>query len=214
MKLAPVLALLFLPAFALAASTSTELTLSQTATVNGTRVPVTAAVSAKNSEDFQLSETKTAGAVPVTITFYVSPKPPPPPPPASQPAAVESSQPIQQGIASFSPTAASTVAPFFVMVDGGRNATADALDNQIVQTKTRLGPSAGNVGDVLSAQQTKNAASDPMGTFWYILQTLYLYLLTLLRFIVGSAAVFYPLIAIIFLYVLWRIVRRFRRPAY
>jgi len=31
-----------------------------------------------------------------------------------------------------------------------------------------------------------------MGTFWFILQTLYLYLLTLLNFIIGSAGVFYP----------------------
>ena len=53
-----------------------------------------------------------------------------------------------------------------------------------------------------------------IGTFWYILQTLYLYLLTLLSFIISSAGVFYPVAALLVLFLLWKVVRRVRRPAY
>ena len=67
---------------------------------------------------------------------------------------------------------------------------------------------------MLSAQAVQNSVSNPAGSFWYVLQTLYFYLLTVLRFIVGSAGVFYPVVAILFLYFLWRMFRRFRRPAY
>ncbi len=129
-------------------------------------------------------------------------------------AAVESSAAIQKQIDSLSPQAASATAPVFTLLDGARSAAADVLDTQIANTKTKLGAGAGNPGEVLGASDVQQAGSNPSGAFWYIAQTLYLYLLTILRFIVGSAGVFYPVLAIIFLFVLWKIFRRFRRPAY
>ncbi len=153
-----------------------------------------------------------------SATFVIAEKPKPVSPSSTSPeqaaATVESSQNIQQGIASLSPQAASTTAPAFVLIDGGRSKLADILDSQIANTKNNLGAGAGEPGKVLSAQDVKQAGSNPMGAFWYIAQTLYLYLLVILRFIVGSAGVFYPVLAAVVLFVLWKLFGRFRRPAY
>ena len=202
------------PAVAAAAEPQ-ALELSAKAQVEGTSVPLNASVSTENN-DFVLSATKKDGSTPVTFTLYLTPKPKPPPVAASSSAAaaVESSNDIQQSISGVSPQAASALSPVFTLIDGGRSKAADVLDNQIANTKKNLGPNAGAPSEVLSAEDVKQAGQNPMGAFWYILQTLYLYLLTLLRFIVGSAGVFYPVLAAAVLYLLWKIVSRFRRPAY
>ena len=70
------------------------------------------------------------------------------------------------------------------------------------------------LSEVLGSEDVKQAGSNPTGAFWYIVQTLYLYLLTILRWLVGSAGVFYPVFALVLLFILWKIVNRFRRPAY
>src|SRR3989344_1144879 len=198
-----------------AAAEPQALELSAKAQVDGASVPLSASVSTENT-DFVLSATKKDGSTPVTFTLYLTPKPKPAPVAASSSAvaAVGSSDGIQQGIAGVSPQAASALSPVFRLVDGGRSKAADVLDNQITNTKKNLGPNAGAPSEVLSAEDVKQAGQNPMGAFWYILQTLYLYLLTLLRFIVGSAGVFYPVLAAAVLYILWKTFNRFRRPAY
>ena len=148
-------------------------------------------------------------------TFTVKEKPAAPPKTSNTsealPAAtVESSQSIQNGIASVSPQAAGVVAPFFTLVDGGRAKAAEVLGVQVDNTKKSLGPGGGNV---LSTETTKDAASNPGGTFWTILQTLYLYILTVLLFLVSNAGIFYPLLGVAVLYLLWRLFKRFRRPS-
>ena len=211
--MAAVLVLLLLPSMALAAAEPQELELSAKAQVEGVTVPLGVVVST-DSTDVVLSSTKKDGSTPVTFTLYVSPKPKPVATSSQSAAAVESSSKIQEGIAGLSPAAASATAPFFTMVDGGRAALSDVIDVQIANTKNNIGPTAGKPGEVLSAEAVKNAPQNPMGTLWFILQTLYLYLLTLLSFIIGSAGVFYPVAAFIILYILWRLIRRFSRPAY
>lgn len=141
-------------------------------------------------------------------TFSIAAKPEP----AASAAAVGSSQNIQNGIASFSPAAAEATAPFFKLVDGGRAQVAALLDEQITSTKQSL--NTGQSGEVLGAEDAQSASKNPMDTFWYILRTIYLYILTLLSFVVGSAGVFYPLLAAVALYLLWRLFRMFRRPTY
>ncbi len=123
-------------------------------------------------------------------------------------AAVESSAGIQEKIEDISPAVAGVTAPFFTLVDGGRAKAADIIDAQLSTTKTKLGPEAGKI---LGAEETRTASKDPLGALWYVLQTLYFYLLTLLRFLVGNAGIFYPLLAVIFLYTMWKMVRSFRR---
>ncbi len=212
MKYTFLLALLLVPSLAVGDTTAPVapqvLELSSKTQVNGATVPLGVVVSTEIT-DVSLSSTNKDGSTPVTFTLYLVPKPKPV---AAQPAAaVESSAKIQEGIAGLSPAAASATAPVFTLVDGGRAALADVIDTQITKTKTNLGPSVGNV---LGAEEVKNASNNPMGTFWFILQTLYLYLLTLLNFIIGSAGVFYPVAAFLTLYFLWRLVGRLRRPAY
>lgn len=205
------LALLFAPAFASAADATTpqELQITGSAVIEGQSVPVHALVST-GQKDIELSATKTEGSTPVTITVYLATKPKPVAT-NNQAAAVESSRQIQDGIAGVSPQTAQVVAPFFTLVDSARDKAAVIVSQQLDKTKAGLGTDAGKV---LGAETTKNAASNPSGTFWYILQTLYLYILTVLNFIIGSAGVFYPLLAVVALYLLWRLFNRFRRPAY
>ena len=198
--------------FGAAAITAPQvLELSTKTQVDGATVPLGVVVSTE-STDVTLSSTNKDGSTPVTFTLYLVPKPKPVV--ANAAAAVESSAKIQEGIAGFSPAAASATAPFFTMVDGGRTSLSDVIDVQIANTKNNIGPTAGKPGEVLSAEAVKNAPQNPMGTLWFILQTLYLYLLTLLSFIIGSAGVFYPVAALLILYLLWRLIRRAHRPAY
>jgi hypothetical protein len=190
------------------------LQLSTKAQVEGESVPLDVTVSAQ-SEGVTLSPTKTDGAVPVTFTLYIAAKPKPQPEPAPDPnaaAVVGSSASIQQGIGSISPTAEQYAHPVFSTIDSARSSAADVLDHQLTSTKARIAPDS--PGEVLGAEAVKNSGSHPMGTVMYILYTLYFYLLTLLRFIVGSAGVFYPLLAVAFLYMLLRGFRLVRRPRY
>ena len=209
-----VLILFTVPTVAFAAEPQT-LELSAKAQVDGTTVPLGVVVSTE-STDVVLSAAKKEGSTPVTFTLYVTQKPKPVPV-ATNPqsaAAIESSDAIQQQISNISPPVEAYVKPVFTLIDGGRNAAADLLDTELAKTKNNLGPNAGAPSAVLGAEATQNATKNPMGAVWYLLQTLYFYLLTLLRFIVGSAGVFYPIVAIAFLYFIWRMFKGFRRPAY
>jgi hypothetical protein len=125
-------------------------------------------------------------------------------------AAVESSNSIQEQIGNLSPAAESAAAPVFKLVDGGREAIADVLDSQIAKTKPKVTSIPMPVlGEVEGAQTVKTP--EPGGWASSIFFTVYFYILTVLRFIVGSAGVFYPLLAVIFFFTLWRMYRRFRR---
>lgn len=185
-------------------------------------VPV--ALAAEESAVASVSWKPAAGEHPVSATlkdksgasvetqkqiFLIAPKPSPAT--SSQTAAVESSEAIRHGIEQVSPQAAQYSEPVFTLIDGGREKIAGVLDDQLAITKTKLGPNAGSAGEILGAEATQNATKNPSGAFFYMLQTLYFYLLTLLRFIVGSAGVFYPVVAIAFFYLLFKTYRRFRR---
>lgn len=202
-KYAAVVLLLLSPVFVFAAQ---EVTVSQEAKVGGESAPLEAVVSTEDG-NVVLSDSKQEGSVPVTFTVYISPKPKPAATSSQAAAAVQSSENIQNSISSVSPQAGAATEPFFTLVDGGRQKAADALDTQIASAKGRLNPQA---GAVLGAEETKNAASDPMGSFWYALWTIWFYILTILRWLVGNAGVFYPLFALLFFYTLWRVIRRAR----
>lgn len=147
--------------------------------------------------------------------------PPPPVSPSnssqSQSAAVVgSSADIQKNIANVSPQVAGATAPIFTVIDGARSSAADVIDTQIENTKANLAKTQ-KPGFVLGT--STNAFADPKitnpwGSFWFAVYTVYLYILTLLRWLVGSAGIFYPLFALIFFYILWRAYRRIRRPSY
>jgi hypothetical protein len=129
-------------------------------------------------------------------------------------AAVESSLQIQNQIGSFSPAAKSATEPFFNVVDSLRSTAADFIDTQLASTKAKLAstPKTGIVAGESVTQDT--IISNPWGMTMTVFFTLYIYLLTVLRFIISNAGVFYPVLAIAFLYSLWKMYRHFRRPAY
>ncbi len=131
-------------------------------------------------------------------------------------AVVGSSNDIQKSIANVSPQVASAAEPLFTVIDSARSGIADVLDSQITNTKESLAKTQ-NPGLVLGTS-TKAIADpivkNPWGSFWFFLYTVYLYILTAFRWLVGNAGVFYPVLAILFLYILWRIFRRIRRPSY
>lgn len=124
--------------------------------------------------------------------------------------AVESSQAIQQQIGNVSPQVEGAVAPAFTFIDGVRQSIASAADQQIGQTQPKIAPIP-LPGSVEGAQ---TEAPSGTGWVWAIVYTIYFYVLTLVRFVVGSAGVFYPVLAVVFLYVMWKMFRKFRRPAY
>ncbi len=145
-------------------------------------------------------------------TFTIAAKPKPKPAAATSSkssnsaAAVESSADIQAKIDDLSPAAGGALAPVFRLVDGSRSAIADVLDSQIANTKPKVTETPGVV-----AGTSTIAAPDQGSWFSSIFNTVYLYILTALRFVIGSAGVFYPLLAVVFFYVLWRTFKRFRR---
>lgn len=143
-------------------------------------------------------------------TFDVAAKPKPKSPAtntsSNAAAAVESSADIQQKIDGLSPAAGGALAPVFKLVDGSRTAIANVLDDQLAQTKPKLGPIPGVVAGTSTIK-----APDQASWFSSIFNTVYFYILTVLRFVVGSAGVFYPLVAVVFLFILWKMFKRFRR---
>lgn len=147
-----------------------------------------------------------------SASFYIKPKPQPAPP-ASQAASasrsVGSSQGIQESIANFSPKTAGAVAPVFAMIDSAREKAASFLDKKIAGAKAEVERRPG----LVEGAQTEKLP-DSANWFWTVLYTILLYLYTVLRFVVGTAGVFYPVLAIIILYLLWKLFRKFRRPAY
>ncbi len=131
---------------------------------------------------------------------------------SDQQASVDSSQAIQQQIGNLSPQVEQASQPLFTVIDSARSSAANLLDSQIASTQTKL-LSTPKPGIVAGASTTADASvSNPWGTFWFVLYTAYFYILTVLRWLIGNAGVFYPVLAILFLYMLWRIYKRMRRP--
>lgn len=129
-------------------------------------------------------------------------------------AAIESSDKIQSQIGSLSPAAQQATKPAFTIIDGLRSGAADVLDSQIESTKKKIAGTP-KTGLVAGESVTQDASiNNPWGMALNALYTIYLYVLTVLRFVIGNAALFYPLLAIAFLYFLWRMFRRYRRPSY
>lgn len=128
-------------------------------------------------------------------------------------ASIDSSAAIQKDIANVSPQVASAAQPVFTTIDGARNSIANVLDNQIATTKQKVAATP-KPGIVAGAATQDVKIENPTTGFWYWLYTMYLWLLQGVRWLVGNAGVFYPVLAIAFLYFIYKMYRRFRRPAW
>ncbi len=155
-----------------------------------------------------------------SAVFTIAAKPVPVEKPSAfkenQPAAiVESSAGIQEGISRLSPAVAQGAQPVFAAIDSARSAAAEALDQGIDYEKGQIAKN--NKGQVLG-EQTDKASLDTTNTknwtntLWNIIDTLVLYILTIFRWFVGNAGIFYPAVALLFLWFLWKLYKRMRRP--
>jgi len=127
-------------------------------------------------------------------------------------AQVESSASIGERITTLSPQAGAAAQPVLSALDSARVAAANILDSQIAQTKPKL------PGMVLGAE-TKKAAQggwlqNIVGWLLAVFWTLYFYLLTILRSIVGSVAFFYPIFVFLSIYLLFKLYRKMSGPRY
>lgn len=126
---------------------------------------------------------------------------------------IQPSTQILQTINNISPAVANGTAPAFSAIDSGRNSAAKALDQGILWSKEQL--ARGGSGKILGTQ-TKVATSTQPGGIMHTASTIFatalLYILSILRYLVGNAGAFYPILAFLFLFILWRIYRRMRRP--
>ena len=158
----------------------------------------------------ELKDSEGAVAQSESETFVIKAKPKPTVKAAtsSTAAAVESSDGIQNQIDNLSPTVGGVVAPFFKLVDGGREAIVAVLDSQLANVKPKV--AALPLPGVVAGAETIKAPNE-QNWFWSIVYTVYLYILTVLRFVVSSAGAFYPILALVFFFILWRTYKRFRR---
>ena len=154
--------------------------------------------------------TDKAGAVAEqeSATFKIAEKPKPASPstPSSQ-SGVDSSDSIQNAIGNISPTAENLASPAFVALDSGRRSAAALLDKGIAWAKKQTAPK----GAVLGAQDEKKGIFE---TALFFVGMVVLYALSLLKYVVGNAGIFYPVFVLIFFYILWRLYKRSRRPAW
>jgi hypothetical protein len=127
-------------------------------------------------------------------------------------APVQSSADVQAMIAKFSPSVAGITEPAFLAIDSLRAKTGGVLDQGITWSKSKVG--AKNPGEVLGESAKDTSPQGILGTALYLAAIATLYAFSILKWIVANAGIFYPVLAIAFLYTLWRIFARMRRPRY
>jgi hypothetical protein len=125
---------------------------------------------------------------------------------------VQSSAEVQNMISQYIPGISGLSTPIFNDIDAARIKAGSLIDQGLGWAK---GQTAGKQpGQVLGASTQNTSPSGLLGTASYIAATIALYILTVLKWIVANTGVFYPVIALLFLYALWRIFARMRRPKY
>lgn len=140
------------------------------------------------------------------------------PKPATQDSAadegVQSSSEVQGAIAKISPTVADFARPAFLAIDGLRTGAVNFLNQGINWSKAKVG--AKTPGAVLG-EATKKENTSPqgiLGTVTYLGAMLALYALSILKWLVANAGIFYPVLAVAFLLGIWKLLSGIRRPRY
>lgn len=147
----------------------------------------------------------------ITIAVVVAEKPEVKGEPA---AVIEGSEEIQKTIADLSPQVSETLNPVFEKLDDLRQSGAVFLDGEIENAKQKFESAKakkeqGGEGGVLGASDTEGRKL----TVSLIFNAILLYTLSAIRYAVGNAAIFYPLLATAFFIGLYKLVRRLRNPA-
>jgi len=123
---------------------------------------------------------------------------------------IDSSQLVQEQISNISPAVGNLLSPGFAIVDSVRGNAVDAIDAGVNWAKAEVGtkPPGGILG--LQTDKTSTVAD----TARFVAATFFLYVLSILRWLFASAAIFYPALVVLFFYGLWRMYKRMRRPAW
>ena len=135
------------------------------------------------------------------------------PTPSANAFSVESSRGLDSAIAQVSPKTARVVAPVLATIDLARQDAVKSLSQGVTWAQGQINLASSTQGQVLGAETTNSQATGIGHTLWVVLATAVLYILSVLRSIISSVGLFYPVMAILFLYVLWRLFRGIRRPA-
>ena len=152
-----------------------------------------------------------------TFTVAEKPKKLEPAPSSSQVASVQSSEPLQQQVTQLSPSVAGYTAPIFEMIDSLREKAVQALDQGIVWSKNKVSqktPSAVLGAESSTTPNAETLVSGTVQTALLVGATALLYLFSVLRYSIEHTGIFYPILAVAFLYLLWRLYQRMRRPAW
>ncbi len=125
---------------------------------------------------------------------------------------VQSSADVQAMIAKFSPTVANYAHPAFLTIDSWRGQAAKIFDQGEAWAQKKMGTKA--PGEVLGATTKDPSPKNLLSTFEYVTGFLSAHAFSILNWIVANTGVFYPVVAISFLFALWKLFSRFRRPSY
>ncbi|MBY0472885.1 hypothetical protein K2Q00_01190 [Patescibacteria group bacterium] len=121
---------------------------------------------------------------------------------------VQPSTAIQESITNVSPVVAEYTSPVLKTIDSGRTFAAKKLNSALDWSKSQIATSSKAAANMSDTEEKKSSL---MQTAWRILATVALYVVTILLYIVTNVGVFYPILAIGFLYTLWRLWRKYRR---
>jgi len=125
---------------------------------------------------------------------------------------VQSSADVQAMIAKFSPTVANYAHPAFLTIDSWRAQAAKVFDQGETWAQKKMEGRA--PAEVLGATTKDPSPKNLTSTFSYLTGFLSAHAFSILNWVVANTGVFYPVIAISFLFTLWKLSTRFRRPNY
>jgi hypothetical protein len=92
----------------------------------------------------------------------------------------------------------------FRLIDSGRAFLANQLNKGIEWSKAQInGPQ--------KSSAFQNSTPQKSGGVWAIVGTVLLSVFSALLYLVGHAAIFYPILAVLFLYLMWKGFKWFRR---
>jgi len=119
---------------------------------------------------------------------------------------------VQAMIAKFSPTVANFVGPTFTTIDSWRSKAGTLFDQGSVWSQKRMGTKA--PGEVLGAVTKSPSVPSIFAAISYGAGFAALHVFSVLKWLVANPGIFYPVFAIGFLFTLWKLLSRFRRPSY
>lgn len=125
---------------------------------------------------------------------------------------VESSADVQAMIAKFSPAFAGVLGPAFQGIDSFRGTANGFLNQGLAWSKNTIGSK--KPSEVLGAATSDLSPTGIIGTLSYFGATVATYVILILKWILTHTGVFYPVVAIGFLFAIWKLMAGMRRPRY